>query len=117
MYELMVKLTFSAAHRVEDYPGNCERLHGHNWVVKVYVESNNLDKLGMVIDFRTLKEKAKEVLSCLDHHLLNDVSPFDKINPTAENIAKWIYDQLSLKVPIKKVSVYESEDSSASYYR
>ncbi|MCX7830755.1 MAG: 6-carboxytetrahydropterin synthase, partial [Acidobacteria bacterium] len=82
MYELMVKLNFSAAHRVEDYPGNCERLHGHNWVVKIYAKKEELDNLGMVVDFRALKEKTKAVLSRLDHHFLNDVPPFDKINPT-----------------------------------
>lgn len=117
MYELMVKLHFSAAHRVEDYPGNCERLHGHNWVVKVYVKSETLDNLGMVIDFRVLKEKSREVISRLDHHFLNEVPPFDKINPTAENIARWIYDELTKEFEPSKVVVYESDDSSASYCR
>ncbi len=115
MYELMVKLHFSSAHRVEDYPGNCERLHGHNWTVKVYVESDKLDGLGMVVDFRTLKEKAKNVISIIDHQYLNDIEPFKKINPTAENIAKWIYDQLKKELSVSKVTVFESEDSSASY--
>lgn len=117
MYELMVKLHFSAAHRVEDYPGNCERLHGHNWTVEIYVENDKLDNLGMVVDFRTIKKKTKSVISLIDHQYLNDIEPFNKINPTAENIAKWIYDQISKELKVSKVTVFESEDSSATYSR
>lgn len=117
MYEVTVKLKFAAAHRVEDYPGNCERLHGHNWVVEVTAKSKKLDKLGMVIDFRTLKEKAKMVIQRVDHQYLNEIKPFDKINPTAENIAKWIFDEISKDIKVSRVNVYESDDSMASYFK
>lgn len=116
MFEVMVRLNFSSAHRVEDYPGNCERLHGHNWIVEIYAKSNTLDELGMVIDFRVLKEKASKVVSLLDHQLLNELPYFKNLNPTAENIAKFIYDELKKEISISKVIVYESEDSCALYY-
>ena len=115
MFEVNVKLKFSAAHRVEDYPGNCERLHGHNWVVEVSSSSENLDKLGMVVDFRTLKEKGKKVISLLDHQYLNEVPPFNQINPTAENIAKFIFDEVSREIELTSVTVYESEETKATY--
>ena len=115
MFEVTVKLTFSAAHRVEEYPGNCERLHGHNWVVEVSARRDELDKLGMVVDFRKLKEAAMKALSSLDHSYLNDVEPFNKMNPTAENIAKWIFDRVSTEIPLSGVRVHESEGCAASY--
>jgi 6-pyruvoyltetrahydropterin/6-carboxytetrahydropterin synthase len=117
MYEVMVRLTFSAAHRVEDYPGNCERLHGHNWAVEVFAEKRELDSLGMVIDFRKLKDAAKETISKLDHSYLNDLDEFNKKNPTAENIAKFIFDEISPKIAVSRVDVFESEDTKASYFK
>jgi 6-pyruvoyltetrahydropterin/6-carboxytetrahydropterin synthase len=117
MYEVMVRLNFSAAHRVEDYPGNCERLHGHNWAVEVFAEKRKLDSLGMVVDFRKLKDAAKETLSKLDHSYLNELEEFRKVNPTAENIARLIFDEISLKIPLSKVNVFESENTMATYFR
>jgi len=117
MYEVMVRLTFSAAHRVEDYPGNCERLHGHNWTVEVFVEKKKLDELGMVVDFRKLKEIARKTVSKLDHAYLNDLPEFRKTNPTAENIARLVFERVSKEIPLSKVSVYESEDTVATYFR
>jgi 6-pyruvoyltetrahydropterin/6-carboxytetrahydropterin synthase len=117
MYEVKVRLTFSAAHRVEDYPGNCERLHGHNWVVEVFAEKKELDSLGMVIDFRKLKDVANETLSKLDHSYLNELPEFKKTNPTAENIAKFIFDEVSNKIALSSVNVFESENTMATYFR
>lgn len=116
MYEVKIVREFSAAHRVEDYPGNCERLHGHNWKVEVVVRREALDSLGMVVDFRKLKEHADKALEVLDHTYLNDTPPFKEVNPTAENIAKFIFGELSGLVKISRVTVYETDSSSASYF-
>ena len=120
MYELTVESGFSAAHRLRDYQGKCENLHGHNWTVEVTIGSKQLDNRGMVIDFRKIKEKLGRVLDRLDHTYLNELSEFKKINPTSENIAGYIYSRLKnlirgKKIIVKKVSVWETEDSSATY--
>ena len=120
MYELTVESGFSAAHRLREYRGKCENLHGHNWRVEVTIGSSKLDNKGMVIDFRKIKEKLGRVLDKLDHIYLNELPEFKKINPTSENIAAYIYSKLKnlisgKKIIIKKVSVWETKDSSATY--
>ena len=115
MYEIKIVREFSAAHRVEDYPGNCERLHGHNWKVEVAVRTAELDSLGMVMDFRKLKEIADHALEALDHRLLNDTPPFDTINPTAEHIARHLFGEIARHAPVSRVTVYETESSAATY--
>jgi len=117
MFEVKITRDFSAAHRVEDYPGNCERLHGHNWKVEVIARSAALDALGMVIDFRKLKEATDRVLERLDHEYLNEVPPFTELNPTAENLAKYLFDEVSKGAPVHRVNVFETETSVASYFR
>lgn len=117
MYSVKVEGNFSSAHNLRGYKGDCEELHGHNWKVELTVEKERLDKSGMVLDFRVLRNKLREVLSGLDHRYLNDIPYFRKINPTSENIAKYIFDKLkSLGVELKSVVVWESERSAASYY-
>ena len=116
MFEVKITRDFSAAHRVEDYPGNCERLHGHNWKVEVIARSAELDPLGMVVDFRKLKEVADRVLERLDHEYLNEVEPFTMLNPTAENIARYIFEQIAKSCPVHRVNVFETETSVASYF-
>jgi len=118
MHEILVRVRFSAAHQIREYGGNCEELHGHNWTVEVAVQSDALDKLGMVVDFRRLKHVLKGVLGKLDHRMLNDVEPFTEINPTSENIAKYIFDEMKRTLAehdIAWVRVWESEDSAATY--
>lgn len=120
MYELTVESGFSAAHRLREYRGKCENLHGHNWRVEVTIASKQLDNGGMVIDFRKIKEKLGSILDKLDHTYLNELSEFKKINPTSENIASYIYSRLKKlitgkKITVKKVSVWETKDSSATY--
>ncbi len=117
MFEVKITRDFAAAHRVEDYPGNCERLHGHNWKVEVIARSAELDGLGMVMDFRKLKELTDRVLERLDHEYLNEVEPFTRLNPTAENIAKYIYFEVSKGASVHRVNVFETETSVASYFR
>ncbi len=121
MYELIVESVFSAAHNLRDYKGACERLHGHNWRVEVRVTAGKLDTTGMVMDFRDLRAEVERALERLDHSYLNEVPPFDKMNATAENLARFIYTELSgaLKkgdVKVKSVRVWESESAGASYY-
>ncbi len=116
MYEVKVEKHFSSAHKLREYKGRCENLHGHNWKVEVSVKSKSLDKIGLVVDFRELKEKLTKVLKALDHTYLNELDYFKKINPTSENIAKYVFDSLkSQNLTPSKVIVWESEGSSASY--
>jgi 6-pyruvoyltetrahydropterin/6-carboxytetrahydropterin synthase len=121
MYELMVETTFSAAHQLRGYKGQCEKLHGHNWKVNIHVVSDKLDDLDMVMDFHQIKEIVDESISSLDHSFLNDLFPFTEKNPSSENIAKWLYDSLKKKInkgPVRlsAITVWESETASATYY-
>ncbi len=115
MHKVSVIDYFSAAHNLRGYKGKCEELHGHNWKVEVSLESARLDKTGMVVDFKILKDKLKRVLKLLDHKYLNKLAYFKKTNPTSENIAKYIYDRLKCRV--QSVSVWESHNSYATYHK
>ncbi|MBI5695820.1 MAG: 6-carboxytetrahydropterin synthase QueD [Nitrospirae bacterium] len=121
MYELTIETKFSAAHQLRGYKGRCEKLHGHNWKVKVSVVSDVLNDIGLVMDFKDLKDATNEFLTQLEHSFVNDVFPFTEINPSSENIAKWIYDGLSKKLntdylSVSMVTVYESDNACASYF-
>ncbi|PIQ88604.1 MAG: 6-carboxytetrahydropterin synthase QueD [Candidatus Omnitrophica bacterium CG11_big_fil_rev_8_21_14_0_20_42_13] len=120
MFEVKVISDFSAAHSLREYKGQCEELHGHNWKVEVSVSSLGLDKLGLVIDFRKLKRQLKPILNLLDHKHINKLSYFKKTNPSSENIAKFIYEKLASRIGTEfimlKVTVWENERSSATYY-
>ncbi len=121
MYEITVVCDFAAAHSLRHYKGKCENLHGHNWRVEVSVESEGLDPLGMVMDFKTLKEETRAFLETLDHRYLNEIEPFDRINPSSENLARFIFQGLSGRinrngVRVKQVKVWESEDAYALYH-
>ena len=117
MFVLKIVTDFAAAHSLRDYPGNCSRLHGHNWGVEVKVQSEVLDETGIAIDFREIKNQTKEVANRLDHFYLNDIKPFDEINPTAENIAKYFFDELKKlintdTVSVKEVTIWETPRSA-----
>jgi len=121
MFELTAETTFSAAHQLKGYRGKCERLHGHNWKVQVHVVAEKLNEIDIAIDFHEIKRLTNEVISSLDHNILNEVFPFTEKNPSSENIAKWIYDSLRKKVDsenvhLSSVTVWESDTSSATYY-
>lgn len=121
MYEVSVTSTFSGAHFLKGYQGKCEELHGHNWKIEATAEAKNLDKTGLSIDFKKLKENLSTVLKGLDHTCLNELTYFNQNNPSAENIAKFIYEKLAKLVNnkiarLKKISVWETENSCASYY-
>lgn len=120
MYEVSVKTSFSAAHHLKGYEGSCAEMHGHNWEAEVFVEGEKLDPAGMLIDFRVLKDKVRDVLSRLDHKDLNKTEEFREVNPTSESIAKFIYDMVSTALPVRdcrvsKVVVRETRDTSAVY--
>ena len=121
MYELMVESKFAAAHQLRGYKGTCERLHGHNWRVTVAVTAERLDEVGLAIDFHDLKKSLRDVLDQLEHTFLNDIFPFTQINPSSENLAKWIYDSMAKKlnndnIEVASVTVWESDTASASYF-
>ena len=122
MYEVEIVTGFSAAHRLREYKGKCEHLHGHNYRVHVVARSVAPGPGGMVIDFGDLKKAANVVMVSLDHAYLNDIPPFDVTEPSAENIAKYIFDRLQIIIPhyselLHSVSVWESDTSRASFIR
>jgi len=118
VYEIKVIDEFCGAHNLREYKGKCEALHGHNWKVEVSISSDILDRSGMVMDFKELKTKLRNVLSVLDHKHLNDIAYFTENNPTSENIAGFIHKNLSKSIPKRsiKVSVWETGTSRASFY-
>lgn len=117
MYSITIESYFSSAHFLRGYKGKCEALHGHNWKVEAAIEKQGLDKLGMLLDFKYFKEKLNKLLDRLDHTCLNNVGYFKKANPTSENIARYIYDNLKKEISgLKSVVVWESNNSRAVYY-
>jgi 6-pyruvoyltetrahydropterin/6-carboxytetrahydropterin synthase len=120
MYRIKVQSHFSSAHNLKGYKGKCEELHGHNWRVEVTAVSGDLDDMGMVIDFKDLKGLLKDTLAELDHKYLNKVDYFKNVNPTSENIARYIYEDILKKKPdlkLSEVTVFETDTSSATYSR
>lgn len=119
MYELMVTGRFAAAHSLRNFNGRCEALHGHNWRVEVVVRGDTLDKAGLIMDFGELKSAMNQVMDKLDHRYLNEIEPFDELNPSSELIAKYLYEEISQRLPagveMARVSAWESEDSRATY--
>ncbi len=121
MYEISVVTDFSAAHSLRGYDGKCANVHGHNWRVRVTVRADKTGADGIAIDFKDLKRLTNEVLNRLDHTYINDVAPFDRINPTSENIARWVYEQLepeltSSQVKLVRVDVQENETSRVTFF-
>lgn len=122
MYEIEVKTAFEAAHFIRGYAGKCARLHGHNWEVIAIVRGEKLDELGMLIDFKILKSELKKVLDEFDHRFLNELEPFATENPTAENLARQIFNQLAATeifngtTKLYGIKVCESPNSSVTYY-
>ena len=121
MFEVSVREDFSAAHRLRGYPGKCENVHGHNWVVEAFVRCERLDDTGITVDFKEIKEALRSVLAAFDHKDLNQLEPFDKDNPSSENIARYVYRKLSESlnspaITVSKVSVCETPDACATYW-
>jgi 6-pyruvoyltetrahydropterin/6-carboxytetrahydropterin synthase len=121
VYEVTIKQSFSAAHMLKEADGSCEKLHGHNFTVEVSICSATLNDGGILIDFRILKQWTGEILKQFDHKNLNEISCFCGLDPSAENVAKFIYDRISEKITkgnlnVSRVTVWESEDARVSYY-
>ena len=120
MFELIIEEEFSAAHRLRNYKGKCEKLHGHNWKVQVIFKGEEIGKDGLLMDFSILRNKVREVLKNLDHNYLNNIPFFRKTNPTSENIAFFIFKKLqtvfkNTKIKIGKVIVWENSKQAATY--
>ncbi|MBI3775024.1 MAG: 6-carboxytetrahydropterin synthase QueD [Gammaproteobacteria bacterium] len=119
-YTLKIVTDFAAAHLLRDYPGVCNQLHGHNWKVEVEVTSTQLDKVGMGVDFKVLKAATRAELARLDHRHLNEIAPFDRINPTAENISAYLYRQLGARLNdttnrVTAITLWETERACVRY--
>jgi len=119
-YTLKVVTDFAASHSLRNYEGACQRLHGHNWKIEVEVKAKKLNEVGMAVDFKVVKTATNQVLDGLDHYHLNDIPPFDVINPTAENIAGYLYQEIAKiinqdHVSVSAVTVWETDRACARY--
>ena len=123
MFEVTVDETFSSGHALRGYKGKCENVHGHNYKVRVTLEGPQLDSVGLLYDFTHLKRVIREIVGGVDHKFLNDMAPFDVINPSAENLAKYFYDDTKIRlskvtngrVKVKDVTVFETDVTTARY--
>jgi 6-pyruvoyltetrahydropterin/6-carboxytetrahydropterin synthase len=121
MYEVMIETEFSSAHALRGYKGKCESLHGHNWKIEIYVRGTKLDEIGLLVDFKELKQATKRVMDYLDHKNLNELPPFnEKWNPSSENIARYILDEVGAQIntdsrTVYKVRAWETPTTVASY--
>ncbi len=120
-FEVMIERNFSSAHQLRGYKGKCENLHGHNYKIEIYARGRELDNIGLLVDFGELKEAADEIVQYLDHRNINELPPFDEeLNPSAENLARYILEQVSSRVGDDRVRVYkvrcfETPTSVATY--
>ncbi len=121
MFEVRVRKSFAAAHNLRNYNGKCEKLHGHNWVVEVTARAAVLDDVEIALDFTVLKRIVNDELELLDHRYLNEIPPFDRVNPTSERIAEHLFHRVGEKVNdervrVVRVDVWETESNRASYF-
>jgi len=121
MFEVTVEETFAAGHALRNYRGKCENPHGHNYRIQVTLQGPELDSIGLLVDFVQVKKSLLSVVDRLDHQFLNDLAPFDVLNPSAENMAKYFYDEISgglgetAPVKVEQVKVWETDTTSATY--
>jgi 6-pyruvoyltetrahydropterin/6-carboxytetrahydropterin synthase len=124
MYEVTVEAGFSSGHYLRNYHGKCENPHGHNYKVRVTLYGDELDTTGLLLDFKMLKQVMRPVIDRIDHQMLNDLEPFIELNPSAENIAKFFFDQTneqlsdmtSGRVRVKDCTIWETDTTTATYY-
>src|SRR5205823_10585355 len=123
MFEVTVEDSFAAGHYLRNYKGKCENPHGHNYKIQVTLAGQELDKAGLLLDFKDLREVMKHVIDRFDHQMINDIEPFTKLNPSAENLAKYFYDETNGRlrqvsngrVRVKDVTVFETDSTTAKY--
>jgi 6-pyruvoyltetrahydropterin/6-carboxytetrahydropterin synthase len=123
MFEVTVEDSFAAGHYLRNYKGKCEKPHGHNYKIRVTLTGHDLDKAGLLLDFKDLREVMKHVIERLDHQMINDIEPFIELNPSAENLAKYFYEQASERlqrvtsgrVRVRNVTVFETDTTTATY--
>jgi 6-pyruvoyltetrahydropterin/6-carboxytetrahydropterin synthase len=123
MYEVSVEDSFAAGHYLRNYRGKCENPHGHNYKVRITLQGRELDPAGLLLDFKQLKQVMKPVIDRLDHQMINDVDPFTKLNPSAENLAKYFFEETnstlksstSGRVSVKEVTIWETDSTTARY--
>ena len=122
MFQVSVDETFSSGHALRGYRGKCENVHGHNYKVRVTLEGPGLDSTGLLYDFSHLKQVIRDVTSGVDHKFLNDQAPFDVINPSAENLAKYFYDEINRQMNampdgarVASITIWETDTTSATY--
>jgi 6-pyruvoyltetrahydropterin/6-carboxytetrahydropterin synthase len=124
MYEVTVERGFSSGHFLRNYKGKCENPHGHNYKVSITLRGKELDAAGLLLDFKDLKHVMAPVIERLDHQMLNDLEPFTEINPSAENLAKYFYDETNKqleeltrgRVRVKDCTIFETDTTTATYY-
>lgn len=124
MFEVTVEAGFSSGHYLRNYRGKCENPHGHNYKVFVTLKGSELDAAGLLLDFKLLKQVMRPVVEYLDHQMINDLKPFDEVNPSAENLAKYFFDNTATqldemtggRVKVKDCTLYETDVSFARYY-
>ena len=123
MYQVTVEDTFAAGHYLRNYRGKCENPHGHNYKVRITLQGKELDKAGLLLDFKELKLVMKPVIDRLDHRMINEIAPFTELNPSAENLARYFFDETNRalatstdgRVSVKDVTIYETDTTTASY--
>jgi 6-pyruvoyltetrahydropterin/6-carboxytetrahydropterin synthase len=122
MFQVTVDETFSSGHALRGYKGKCENVHGHNYKVRVTLEGPQLDSAGLLYDFTHLKRVIREIVGGVDHKFLNDMAPFDVINPSAENLAKYFYDETTRQMNampegarVTSITIWETDTTSATY--
>ena len=124
MFEVTVERSFAAGHYLRNYRGKCEKPHGHNYKVRVTLQGRDLDQAGLLLDFKDLKAVVRAVIERLDHQMINELEPFNHVNPSAENLARYFYQQAGTRlgmatdgrVRVKDVTVWETEDAAATYF-
>ena len=124
MFEITVEDSFAAGHALRHYRGKCENLHGHNYKVRITLAGESLDNIGLLYDFKDLKAAMNQIIDRLDHQYLNDIEPFKAVNPSAENMAKYLYDETTARlrqgtngrVRVRRVRVWETDTTTATYF-